>query len=214
MSATRRRELLVWAGSVGAVTARALAEREHEVGSGSARARLAAAERNGLMAVWRLVRDPPALYTVTRAGLRAAGVPDLEPARVSAAGAAHAAACCAAAVRLQAGYPGFTVLGEPAIRAARRHDERFACPRLGAGSGECTHRPDLVLVPERGGLPIAVEVELTVKAPERLAAICRAWGRDRSVGGVLYIAPAPVRRALARAVARAGAGEKVLILGL
>jgi hypothetical protein len=215
MSAARRRELLAWAGSIGAVTADALAEREGEAGSASARARLAAAERKGLMTAWRLVRDPPALYTVTRAGLRNAGVRDLEPARVSAAGAAHSAACCVAAVRLEAGYPGFTVLGEPAIRAACRRAERpFACPRVRAASGEGTHRPDLVLVPERGGLPIAVEVELTVKAPERLQAICRAWARERSVAGVLYIAPVAVRRALARAVTRAGAGEKLLILGL
>ena len=167
------------------------------------------------MTAWRLVRDPAALYTVTRAGLRAAGRTELEPARVSAGGAAHAAACCLAAVRLQSAYPGFAVLGEPAIRAACRGAARpLACPRLRAGGGERTHRPDLLLVPERAGLPIAVEVELTVKAPERLEAICRAWARDRSVAGVLYIAPVPVQRALARAVPRAGAGEKVLILGL
>jgi hypothetical protein len=209
----RRRELLAWAGTIGAVTAEALGERED--GNASARARLAAAERKGLMTGWRLVRDPPALYTVTRAGLRAAGVPDLEPARVSSAGAAHAAACCAAAVRLELRYPGFQVLGEPAIRAASRGADRpFACPRLRTGGNERTHRPDLALVPEAGGLPIAVEVELTVKAPERLEAICRAWARDRTVAGVLYIAPAPVQRALARAVARVGAGGKLLILEL
>ena len=212
-NASRRRELLAWAGTIGAVTAEALGEREQ--GAASARARLAAAERKGLMSVWRLVRDPPALYTVTRAGLRAGGVPDLEPACVSAAGAAHAAACCAAAVRLESAYPGYAVLGEPAIRAACRGAERpFACPRLRTGSGERTHRPDLVLVPKRGGLPIAVEVELTVKAPERLQAICRAWARERTVAGVLYIAPPEVQRALARAMTRTGASEKLLVLDL
>ncbi len=78
------------------------------------------------------------------------------------------------------------------------------------------HRPDLVLWPlsPDGGLPVAVEVELTIKAPERLAAICRAWARTRCVAGVLYLAPPEVERAVIRAIDRAQAHERVLVVPL
>ncbi len=63
-------------------------------------------------------------------------------------------------------------------------------------------------------LPVAVEVELTVKAPQRLAEICRAWARCRCVAGVLYLAPPEVRRALERALEQVEAGERIAVLGL
>ena len=64
------------------------------------------------------------------------------------------------------------------------------------------------------GLPVAVEVELTIKAPERLAAICRAWARARCVAGVLYLAPPEVERAVQRAIDRAQAHERVVVVPL
>src|SRR6185312_24262 len=77
------------------------------------------------------------------------------------------------------------------------------------------HRPDLVLAPVAGdSLPIAVEVELTVKAPRRLAQICRAWARCRDIAGVLYLAAPPVERPLGRAIAEAGAQAAVIALPL
>ena len=66
----------------------------------------------------------------------------------------------------------------------------------------------------RGELPVAVEVELTVKAPARLAGICRAWARSREVSGVLYLATAEVLPPLARAVESARAGECLIVLAL
>jgi len=44
--------------------------------------------------------------------------------------------------------------------------------------------------------------------------ICRAWARSRHVDGVLYIAPAEVRRALERAIATAQAGERIAVVPL
>ena len=77
------------------------------------------------------------------------------------------------------------------------------------------HRPDLVLWPNAdGGLPVAVEVELTIKAHRRLIDICRAWASNRAVAGVLYFAPSDVRRALARAIERAYASERIIVLPL
>jgi hypothetical protein len=57
-------------------------------------------------------------------------------------------------------------------------------------------------------------VELTVKAPARLAQICRAWARARCVAGTLYIAAPDVERALLRAVERAQAHGRVAIVPL
>jgi hypothetical protein len=76
------------------------------------------------------------------------------------------------------------------------------------------HRPDLVLWPIDGRLPVAVEVELTVKAPRRLSEICRAWARCRLVAGVLYLAAPDVQRALDRARRQVEAGDRIVVLGL
>jgi ribosome biogenesis protein Nip4 len=59
-----------------------------------------------------------------------------------------------------------------------------------------------------------VEVELTVKAPRRLLEICRAWARCRCVAGVIYLAPPEVARALGRAIEKAQAHERVVVVAL
>jgi hypothetical protein len=84
------------------------------------------------------------------------------------------------------------------------------------GFDQPRHRPDLVLWPHdpAGGLPVAVEVELTVKAPERLATICRAWARARCVTGVLYLAAPQTERAVQRAIEKAHAHERVVVVSL
>jgi len=213
-----RLALVRWAAGMGAITAEALAERDGGTVA-SARARLLAAERDELLSRRRPLADQPSLYTVTRKGLRAAGVRGIEPAHVSAAGAAHAIACASVAAALERCYPSHLVLGERELRREERErGAAVASARLGPGVGAVAllHRPDLVLWP-RGlaeQLPIAVEVELTVKAPRRLLAICRAWARCRCVEGVLYLAPPEVRRALERAIAQANAHQQVLVVPL
>jgi hypothetical protein len=170
------------------------------------------------MRAWRQVRDEPTLYTVTRKGLRAAQVAGLRPASVSPGGARHAVACCAAASSLTRAFTGHAVLGEPAVRRAERErGGSFAVldARLRAGGGRPAHRPDLLLInPVHRALPVAVEVELTIKAPERLAAICRAWARSRQVSGVLYLASSEVLGPLARAVDAVRGGERLVVLAL
>jgi hypothetical protein len=203
-----QRELVRWAAGLGAVTADALAAREGAPRPASARGRLAFARRAGLMEEWRLLRDRPALYTVTRAGLRAAAVVGIAPSRLSAGSAAHAVECCSAAVAMEAAYgEGHTVLGEPAIRTTGIG--------LALAPGQRTHRPDLLLVPrEARQLPIAVEVELTVKSPRRLETICRCWARERTVSGAIYIVSAEAKAPLHRAIERTGAGERIAVLEL
>ena len=210
--------LIRWTARIGAVTAQALAIGQ-SVSESSARARLRAAAGAGLLTRRRPLAQQPALYTLTRAGMRSCGLRGLDPCRVSASGAAHLIACAAVAAALERGYPDHRVMGE---RELRRDERELGVPvasaRMGAGphGRPLLHRPDLVLWPGEptGGLPVAVEVELTVKAPRRLTDICRAWARCRTVAGVLYIAPPEVGRALERAIARAHAHERIVVVGL
>jgi hypothetical protein len=200
------------------VTAEALAT-HGEITLASARGRLLAGERAGLLRGSRLLVDAPALYVATRRGLRAAGVRRCEPCRVSVANAPHAIACAGAAAALARAYPDHWVMGE---RELRRHERESGAPlasaQLGEGQGgaRLLHRPDLVLWPRSPDerLPVAVEIELTVKAPRRLLEICRAWARCRCVAGTVYLAAEDVRHPLARAIQRARAGERIVLLAL
>ncbi|HTA14521.1 MAG TPA: hypothetical protein VK781_06650, partial [Solirubrobacteraceae bacterium] len=81
-------ELVRWVASLGAVTAQALADR---LGSSvpSARARLTAAQRRGLLACQRPLSGRPALFTLTRAGQRACAARGIQACRVSPSNANH-----------------------------------------------------------------------------------------------------------------------------
>lgn len=204
---------VAWAASLGAVTAQALAAHER-VSIAAARGRLAAAERSGALRSWRPLRQRPALYTVTAAGLRAAGIRGWRPPRVSPAGTEHAIACCEVAVALQLRYPGCRVAGEPELRAAAGAAKPLCCVALRGPAQERSHRADLALLPPRGAAALAVEVELTVKAPRRLAAICAAWARSRDTAGVLYVVTPLVRPALERALRAARAERRIALLDL
>ncbi len=207
--------LLRWTVRLGVVTADALA-----VHGGwtlaSARARLQAAESRGLLCSQRLLAGRPALYTATRPGLRVSGLHGFEPCRVSVAGAPHAIECARVAAALEHAYPDHYVMGE---RELRRDEREAATPlastHLGQGPGgtPLLHRPDVVLWPqdalEHQRLPVAVEVELTIKAPRRLLEICRAWARSRCVAGALYLVAPDVERPLARAIAQAQAAGRI-----
>jgi hypothetical protein len=214
----RQLELIRWCAGLGAVTADALTVHDRSSLT-SARGRLAGAARHRLVCAWRLLRDEPTIYTVTRRGLRLAGISGVEPSRVSPGGANHAILCCAAAVALERCYPDWLVLGEPSVRRLEREISRPLAEvgRLASGTGaRARHRPDLLLVDRRedGGSPIAVEVELTVKGPSRLRSICLAWARSREVAGVIYVAAPEVMAPLRRAIESAGADSRIVVLGL
>lgn len=210
--------ILRWAARMGAVTAEALADRQ-ATSVASARARLLAAERARLLSRSRPLAGRPALYTVTPAGMRACGLRGLDPCRVSASNALHSIVCAEVAAALERCYPDHRVLGERELR----RDERecgvplaSACLGSAPDGGPLLHRPDLVLWPSGSdqGLPVAVEVELTIKAPRRLAHICQAWARCRGVAGVLYLAAPEVEHPLERAVATAQAHERIAVVPL
>jgi hypothetical protein len=211
-------EIVSWTVRFGVATAEALA-----IHGGwtlaSARARLCAAERAGLLSSRRVLAGASPLYAATRAGLRASGVRGLEPSRVSVSAAPHAIACAEVAAALERAYPDHHVTGERELRRDEREaGAPLASASLGHGpaDGPLLHRPDVVLWPHGTSemLPVAVEVELTIKAPARLLEICRAWARCRCVAGTLYLASAEVQRPLARAIERAQAGERIALVGL
>jgi hypothetical protein len=213
-----RSTVLRWTASVGAITAEALAELQ-DATLASARSYLAVAVREGQLVRERPLVAQPALYVLTPAGLRASGLAGAGPSRVTASNATHLIACTRVAATLSRSYADHTLMGERELR----HAERAAAAPIASavlgrapGGGPLLHRPDLVLSPrepERGGA-VAVEVELTIKAPRRLTEICRAWARCRHVAGVLYIAPPDVQRALDRAIEAAGAAKSVVVVPL
>jgi hypothetical protein len=175
--------------------------------------RLRALEDAGLTRSQRLLHGMPALHALTRRGLRVAGREELDPVAISASGFAHLLAVGRVAVALA--DAGQRVGGERELRAAERAEGRpLASAEVGlAPDGTpALHRPDLVLW--GGGAPIAVEVELTVKAPRRLRTIVRGWARSRLVGGVVYYATPPAARALTRAQLGECAGDRVAVLPL
>lgn len=213
--------ILDWIGRIGAAHATDVADR-FELSPAQARARLQACRRAGTVDAVRLLHGQPALYVATAAGLRAAGLSDLRPCTVSPGGAAHLGEVARAAVALELGHPELIVVGE---RELRRWEADAGRPIASADVGRgpdgfpARHRPDLVLWPagqagEPGCEAVAIEVELTVKAPRRLAAIIRAWARTRLVGAVVYYASPAAARAVKRAVADQQAGEIVHVLGI
>jgi hypothetical protein len=213
-----RLSMLRWTVRLGAVTPEALAQHAGCTPA-SARGRLLAAERAGLLRGRRVLAGAPVLYTATRAGLRASGLPGLEPCRVTVANAPHAIECARVAAALERAYPDHRVMGERELRRDERESGTplaSACLGHGPGGAPLLHRPDLVLWPDGVSerLPVAVEVELTVKAPRRLLEICRAWTRCRCVAGTLYLASEPVQGPLARAIERAQAGERIALVAL
>jgi len=211
-------EVVRWTARFGVATAPAIAQHGGWT-LASARGRLRAAERAGLLTGTLVLAGSPTLYTATRSGLRASGLRGLEPCRLSVSGAPHAIECARVAAALERAYPDHHVMGERELRRDEREaGVALASARLGAGPGgeELLHRPDIVLWP--GGpsqaLPVAVEVELTIKAPLRLLEICRAWARCRCVAGTLYLATPEVQRPLTRAIERAGADGRIALVGL
>lgn len=205
-------DVLLWAARIGGVSSADVALRFGltERGAGARLRRLAA---DGLLESSRLLHHRPALWLTTRAGLRAAGLAELEPCRVSAGGFAHMLACSTVAARLEAA--GAELCSERELRIWERAAGRpLASAELGLGShGErVLHRPDLVVW--HRGAATALEVELTVKAAARLRRIVRGWARSRCVSSVLYLCPPVPAHAVRRAAVLEQAAASVGVLAL
>jgi transposase len=210
----RDRAVVAWVAVLGAVSAPDVMAR-FGVGRTVAYRRLARLVEYGLLARSRLVYGQPALYTATREGLAWAGLSQLDSARVGVATTRHWALCARLAVQLERAER-LEVWGEPRLRAAELDaGQAIASARLGdlPDGRPRLRRPDLVLFPD-AALPVAVEVELSVKASRRLQGISRAWARCRIVSEVRYYAPPHVQRAVSRAVSVVQAHDAIRILNL
>lgn len=118
-----------------------------------------------------------AVLSATRAGLDYAGL-GLPPVHVRPGSLVHDLRCVSIAVHNERRHPDWRVLSEREIAYADSlQDEPTISVRLGRARGRARyHRPDLAMLPAEGGW-VAVEVELTAKAPTRLRAILAAWQR-------------------------------------
>jgi hypothetical protein len=209
---TRDRELVRFVGVHGAVAM------EHVmaalgVGRTAAYRRVAVCIEGGLLERVDLLREEPSLLRATRAGLRYAGLA-LPVAAISPGSVDHWLRCATTALKLGEEFGAERVISERELALAERIEERaIASAQIGElpSGAPRLHRPDLAVITERG--PIAVEVELTPKAPRRLEGLIRAWRRASWVGEVRYYCePGQTRRAVERAVAKTHTQERIKVL--
>jgi hypothetical protein len=209
----RDRSVVAWAAVIGTVSTQDVME-QLGLGRTVGYRRLRVLVDQGLLERARLVHGQPALYVATREGIAWAGIPHLDPARVGLATTRHWAVCARLAVILGREHGGAELWGEPRLRAAELHAGRpIASAELGRlpDGRPRLRRPDLVMFPPDTA-PVAVEVELSVKAARRLEAICRAWARCRLVSEVRYYAPPHVARAVSRAVSVVHAHDVIRVV--
>ena len=213
MQTERDAGIVGWIGRLGAADAEHVMSRV-VMGRSWAYSRLGGLVRDGLLEQRVLLYRRPGLYLATADGLRWQGLGRLGVYRVSPGGFQHAQEVATAAVALHRALPGWEVLSEREIRLQESEEgELIASARLGElpGGRPALHRPDLALIAP-GGSTVAVEVELSVKAPRRLAAICRSWARARHIRGVYYLAAPAVARAVERAIAETRSEDRIVVL--
>jgi len=197
-------------------------EQRFGVGRSAAYDRVARCVEAGLLERVSLLREEPTLLRATAVGLRFACLDDFPVAQVSPGSTRHWLRCASVGAFLGNVCGWEKVVAEREIRHAQEGEWG---PLLSAKVGESPdgsprlHRPDLALVgppvPLPVELPLAIEVELSAKSPRRLAEIMRAWRRASWVGNVLYLCePGKPYRAVSRAVRKAHAQERVLVLPL
>jgi len=149
----------------------------------------------------------PALLRATRRGLHYAGL-GLSPVVVSPGSVHHRLRCTSLAQLLAEEFKPSEIFTErELIQAERLADEPLFSARL----PKSHHRPDLAI--QAPTQTIAIELELSPKAPRRLQQIIHAWTKATWVTEVRYYCePGPTRRGLERAIANTDASSRVRIL--
>jgi hypothetical protein len=210
-SASRDWQIVRWVARMGAVTLAHLRAR-FELGRTVAYRRIAACMAAGLVERVETLRGQPALIRATRRGLRFTGV-HLRVAQVRPELVGHWIACGDVALLLETEFGPGAVLSEREIRALERDDARLVASAVVGESpdgSQILHRPDLAVGSD--GHWVAVEIELSPKAPERLEAIVRGWRRARWLAGArYYVSPGTTSQGLARAVRATHSEERVEI---
>jgi hypothetical protein len=184
------------------------------VGRTAAYRRVATCVEAGLLERLELLANEPGLLRATRDGLRYAGL-GLPLAKVSPGAVDHLLRCASTAALLGERYGHKHVLSERELALAEQIAGRsIASADLGERRGRPRlHRPDLAVLTAAG--TIAIEVELTPKAPRRLYELIRAWRSTigaRVVNEVHYLcAPGQTRKAVERAVFKVRAEQFIEI---
>ena len=157
----------------------------------------------------------PTLLRASEQGIAYARL-GLPAAKVSPGQVDHWLACADVALWAEGRWGEAAVMSERELRFAEQDPMRpIASSVVGElpGGRPMLHRPDLVVTDQDRRM--AIEVELTTKAPRRLEQIVRSWRRARHVEKVLYVVPAgPTQRAVERAVAATHAQERVSVYEL
>lgn len=208
-------ELVDWLARLGACELRHVQER-YGISRSVAYELVARLIEAGLLERLRLLWGEPALLRATRAGIAYSGLA-LPPAPLSAHSWRHWSACADVALWIEHNWgPQAYISERELVRAEEERQRPLASAQLVSSYddyGRGLHRPDLVIRTEGG--QIAVEVELTAKAPKRLEKIIRGWRRCRFVERTIYVCPAgPAYRAVERAIMLLRAGERVELLDL
>jgi hypothetical protein len=214
------RQLLGWIARYGVATAENLSL-AFGLSDADVVAPLGNLREAGLLRMTGVLAAEPPLWVATAAGLRAAGRPDLKVCSASPRAEGHLRAVASTAVWLQRRFGSeHEVLSERELEGHLRSSRRR---RRGSSARPYVHhhgggykRPDLLVVPgaPAGGLPVAVEVELTRKSQPWLDAICVAWKHCAGVSAVMYLAAPELLEPLARAIAAAGAQERIVVVEL
>lgn len=208
------REITAWIGVLGAAGAQHVMRR-FGMRRSWAYKRLGGLVDDGLLAERRLLYRRPGLYVATAEGLRWAGLERLGVHNVGPGGFGHMIEIAAAAAELHIQCRGAELLSERTIRARENETgELFASIKVGelAAGRPALHRPDLALVSEER--TVALELELSVKAPRRLATICRGYARARHIDHAYYLAAPPAAAALDRAIQQVRAADRITVLAL
>jgi hypothetical protein len=200
----RDRELVDFIGRQGVVTI------EHVMaalgfGRATAYRRTAACIEGRLLERFQFPLLEPALLRATRRGLRYAGL-GLSPVTVSAGSVDHRLRCASTAQLLAEEFDPDQIFTErELIQVERIEGGPIVTARL---PGSRPHRPDLaVLTDDR---TIAIELELSPKAPRRLEEIIGAWKQATWVTEVRYYCePGPTRRGVERAIQAAQASDLI-----
>jgi hypothetical protein len=197
----QRAKIIAWTVALGSITPEALAERD-ELSVAVAEEILDEAVGLGLMEKHSVLVGYSALYTTTFAGRKSArkhadaggySYPEgLRTARVAIKDARHKIACASAVAALERRYPDHRIGVERELhREEREQGRRVASVEVRRYGHARSHFPDIVIWPPSipgalPPLPIAVEIELTLKSKMELTAICQGLARSSLIEATLY----------------------------
>jgi hypothetical protein len=211
---SRERAIVAWVARMGAVEVGHV-RRRWAVGRSVGYALIARLVDAGLVERVATLPGDPTLLRATDEGIRHARL-GLPAAKIGPGQVDHWLACADVALWAEGRWGRDAVISERELR----FEELATGGPIGSavvgelpGGRPMLHRPDLLVT--HSDSRIAVEVELTPKAPRRLEQIVRSWRRARHLEHVLYVVPAgPTQQAVERAVAATHAQERVHVLDL